>query len=49
MQTAVGRWGRTVPTSLLMLPNTDVGVVTGNGPQTVDIQALDIRGKVGRR
>lgn len=39
----------TVPTSLMLLPSPDLGLVTGNGPQTVDIQALDIRGRVGRR
>lgn len=38
----------TVPTSLMLLPNPDLGLVTGNGPQTVDIQALDIRGRVGK-
>ncbi len=32
-----------IPTSLILLPNTQVGLVTGNGPQTVDIQAANIR------
>lgn len=36
----------TVPTSLFLLPNPELGLVTGNGPQTVDIQADDIRGRV---
>lgn len=35
-----------VPTSLFLLPNPALGLVTGNGPQTVDIQAADIRGRV---
>ena len=38
-----------VPTSLMLLPNPELGLVTGNGPQTVDIQAEDIRGRVGRK
>ncbi len=38
----------TVPTSMLLLPNPELRLVTGNGPQTVDIQAADIRGAVGR-
>lgn len=36
----------TVPTSMVLLPNPELGLVTGNGPQTVDIQAADIRGAV---
>lgn len=32
-----------VPTELILLSNADLGLVTGNGPQTVDIQAADIR------
>lgn len=32
-----------VPTSLILLPDQQVGLVTGNGPQTVDIQAANIR------
>ncbi|AMW22326.1 type 1 glutamine amidotransferase family protein [Mycobacteroides chelonae] len=35
-----------VPTSLILLPDSKVGLVTGNGPQTVDIQAADIRASV---
>lgn len=35
-----------VPTSLILLPNTQIGLVTGNGPQTVDIQAANIRAAV---
>ncbi|WP_371750663.1 hypothetical protein [Mycobacteroides sp. LB1] len=38
----------TVPTSLFLLPSPELGLVTGNGPQTVDIQASDIRGRVTR-
>lgn len=36
----------TVASSLFLMPNPELGLVTGNGPQTVDIQALDIRGRV---
>lgn len=32
-----------VPTDLILLSDTEVGLVTGNGPQTVDIQAANIR------
>jgi putative intracellular protease/amidase len=32
-----------IPTSMILLPNAQAGLVTGNGPQTVDIQAADIR------
>lgn len=35
-----------VPTSLILLPDRTIGLVTGNGPQTVDIQAADIRAAV---
>ncbi|MEU9807644.1 hypothetical protein [Mycobacterium sp. NPDC050853] len=35
-----------VPTSLILLPDRQIGLVTGNGPQTVDIQATDIRAAV---
>ncbi|MGS0897644.1 hypothetical protein ACVBGC_34900 [Burkholderia stagnalis] len=37
----------TVATSLFLMPNPNMGLATGNGPQTVDIQALDLRGRVG--
>ncbi|MBB4853434.1 hypothetical protein HNP40_000800 [Mycobacteroides chelonae] len=36
-----------VPTSLILLADKEIGVVTGNGPQTVDTQASDIRAAVG--
>ncbi|MGV0771737.1 hypothetical protein [Mycobacterium syngnathidarum] len=39
----------TVPTSMFLLPNPQLGLVTGNGPQTVDIQTADIRGAVTNR
>ncbi|MGH3725045.1 MAG: hypothetical protein ACRDUS_13100 [Mycobacterium sp.] len=35
-----------IPTSLVVLSDADIGLVTGNGPQTVDIQVADIRAAV---
>ncbi|WP_255485577.1 hypothetical protein [Mycobacteroides sp. LB1] len=37
-----------VPTSLILLSDKRIGLVTGNGPQTVDVQAADIRAAVTR-
>lgn len=36
-----------VPTEMLLLPVPDLKLVTGNGPQTVDVQAAVIRAAVG--
>lgn len=38
-----------VATEMLLLPVADLGLVTGNGPQTVDIQAAAIRAAISRR
>lgn len=35
-----------VATEMLLLPVADLGLVTGNGPQTVDIQAAAIRAAI---
>lgn len=35
-----------VPTNLILLADPRIGLVTGNGPQTVDIQAANIRAAV---
>ena len=37
-----------IPTSLILLSDNEIGLVTGNGPQTVDIQAADIRAAVDK-
>ncbi|TDZ80140.1 hypothetical protein DE4585_03891 [Mycobacteroides salmoniphilum] len=42
----IHRQNSTGPTSLILLPNAEIGLVTGNGRRTVDIQAADIRAAV---